>query len=141
MFVTSGMHLLSMSGGSSSYLSMPMEGHPCLAAQVVFEGPVSRLEKDRDRTGPRLIKTITTVRSLVHHHSRKLKTRQRPVFTVSTDFSASKSCGSWGQISSISKSKILLSYINFQLIFDSTQMCDTWLENSMIDNNQQLTLI
>ena len=100
-----------------------------------------RTKTDQDRKFSRLIKTVTAVRSSVHRHSRKLKTGQRPVFAVSTGFLASKSCWSWGQNSSISKSKILLSYTNFQLIFDATQMCDTWLENSVIDNNQQPTLI
>jgi len=28
-----------------------------VSMELVFEGPVSRLEKDRDRTGPRPIKT------------------------------------------------------------------------------------
>ena len=50
---------------------------------LVFESPVSRLEKDRtktdqDRKFDGLIKTVTVVRSLVHHQSR---TRQRPVLT------------------------------------------------------------
>ena len=47
----------------------------------MFESPVSRLEKDRtktdqDRIFDGLIKTVTAVRSSVHHQS---KTRQKPV--------------------------------------------------------------
>jgi hypothetical protein len=44
------------------------------AMELVFEGPVSRLEKDRDRTGPRPIKTVTAVRSSVHGHFKIFKT-------------------------------------------------------------------
>ena len=44
---------------------------------LVFEGPVSRLEKDRNWTGPRLEKTGLQVRSF---HFWDLKTAKRPVF-------------------------------------------------------------
>jgi len=52
--------------------------------KIVFEGPVSRLEKDQDWTGPRPIKTVTVVQSSVYVHFRNLKTKQRLVLVVST---------------------------------------------------------
>jgi hypothetical protein len=65
--------------------SISLQGNPLLLQflskrfppALVFESPVTRLEKDRDRTGPRPIrtgnsvrpiKTVTVVRSSVHQH-------------------------------------------------------------------------
>jgi len=86
-----------------------------------------RTKTDQDRKFSRPIKTVTAVRSSVHHHSRKLKTRQRPVLAVSTGFFSFKFGPGYFYF-------IVLLYIDFQLIFN---MHDMWLENAVINNNQQ----